>query len=302
MSFRLIFNIIFFALLGGCLAWWLIIPAPSGGEWRADHSRISSVTRDGDIITVTNIRDWGYDADTGEPTRKVWLDRTFDLGELERTWFVLEPFGNNKAIAHTMFTFEFANGETVVVSIEARRRPEQTYQPYRAALVPTYPYLWVWATERDMFANSTFFTGDELYLYELTISPAAQRAIFNEIVLSTHKSSQRPRWYHTIFSNCTNVLARAVNRAVPRSVPWDASWYLPGYSDEFLYGEGYLDTSLPFDQAELRAFTTPHIKRLYSPTLSDYDFSSGLREEMGLPFSEQAGDSTSLELPPSLIN
>ena len=68
-------------------------------------------------------------------------------------------------------------------------------------------------------------------------------------------------------------------------MPLDAAWYLPGYSDEFLYGEGYLDTSVPLAQAKLRALVTPHHSRTYDPNTPVRTFSAELREAMGLPFS-----------------
>lgn len=176
----------------------------------------------------------------------------------------MEPFSDNAAIAHTMLSFEFADGAAYVTSVEARREVGEAYQALRAALLPTHEYLWVWASERDMYANSTWYTGDDLYLYPLALTPAEARAILREVLADTASVAAQPRWYHTLAANCTNVLARTVNRTRADAVPLNIAWLLPGYADSFLHELGYIAPGRPFETAERAAHITPLIPAAYT--------------------------------------
>lgn len=251
--------------LGLAAIWGLSTPSHDR-VWRADYDRAAQVTTlpDG-RVRLDNLRNWSY-APAGTPASRDWMSVEIDPAALIRVWFLMEPFGNHAAIAHTMLSFEFADGNAYVASVEARREVGEGYSAIRAALLPTYEYLWVWATERDTFGNSAWFTDDQLYLYAVDVTPEEARAILRVVLEDTAEIARQPRWYHTLSENCTNVLARTVNQTRPDAVPWDISWILPGYADSFLYDLGYIGNGRDFAAAERAAHVTPLIPQAYAET------------------------------------
>ena len=249
---------------GVALNWRLATPSHDR-DWRADYARLPTVESSGAGYLLGNIRNWSYAPD-GSASEMAWFAREVRPDELVQSYFIVEPFGGNDAIAHTMLGFEFSDGTVLVASVEARREKGESYQPIRAALQPIFEYLIIWTTERDMFGNSEFMTGDALYLYPLAIPPDQQRAVLVAMLGETAEIMAAPRWYNTLFSNCTNVLARTVNDIAPGAVPFDISWNLPGYAAEFLFDQGMLERRGNFEETRAAAHVSPHIAPAYSQT------------------------------------
>lgn len=248
-------------LIGGLSLNWHLWQPSHNRDWREDYSRLPEVTEQDGRFRLANIRDWDYARD-GTVTRQDWLTREIDPDDLVQAGFLVEPFGGNAAIAHTMLVFTFADGASYVASIEARREVGEEYSAVKAALLPIFEYLFVWTTERDMYLNSEFMAGDQLYLYPLRLPPEQQKAVLAAMLRETAEVQAEPRWYNTLFSNCTNVLARTVNKIAPDAVPLDKAWVLTGHADEFLYGLGFFGTDLPFAEMEARAHISPVIRDL----------------------------------------
>lgn len=247
-------------------------------DWRADYARQPQVLRGEAAPVLRNIRNWSYAPD-GTPTDTPWIERSLDPEALTQAWFLVEPFWGSPAIAHTMFAFEFEDGEVFVASMEARREVGEGYSAVKAAILPIYEYLIVWTTERDMYANSEFVSGDHLYLYRLDIPLAHQRAILNAMIDKTEALQERPQWYNTLFANCSNMLARVANGLQPGAVPLHYSWVLTGFADSYLHRLGYIGLGADFAAAEARAHISPLIPEVYRET-DPVAFSARLRAEM----------------------
>lgn len=260
---------------GAIAGLWILTFPSHDRDWIDDHARLTDMSSDGRLTHLQNVRDWRY-ADDGPPTARNWVDVAFDPADLRQVWFVVEPFTGSNAIAHTMMSFEFADGRAFVASIEARREKGEDYQAFRAALIPTFEYLVVWTTERDMFANSELWAKDDLYLYPLSIPLTQQRAVLDAVLERTKDVALHPRWYNTLFANCTNVLARAVNKVAPGAVPLDKAWVLTGYADDFLFRLGLIGPADTFADLEKQAFISPLIRPAFAAGGAD-GFSPTLR-------------------------
>lgn len=257
---------------------WQLSPASHDRDWRDDYSRLPAVSETGGLYRIDGIRNWDY-AEDGTVTRAEWIARDIDPDTLVQAYFLVEPFGSVDAIAHTMMSFAFEDGSAYVASVEARREKDEAYSAAKAAVLPIFEYMFVWTTERDMYGNSEFAAGDKLYLYPLSIPMDQQRAVLTAMLDETATLEQAPRWYNTLFSNCTNVLARTVNKIDPGAVPFDISWHLPGYADEFLYDQGFLAQAENFQAAHQAAYISPRIRRLYGIT-DPAAFSTALRADL----------------------
>jgi hypothetical protein len=243
---------------------WVLLPPSHDRDWREDYSRLPRVDFASDQrFTVSGIRNWSYAPD-GTVAQKEWITATLDRDDVVALHFVLEPFGAYDAIAHTMLAVELTDGSAYVMSIEARREVGEAYEPLRAALWPTYEYMFVWATERDMYGNSEFWAGDQLYWYPLDLSRDQMWRVIRSLAEGTHDLETRPRWYNTLFANCTNVLARTLNRGTERALPFDISWYLPGYSLRYLHGEGLFPPGKDLEALTAAGHLSPRIAEAYA--------------------------------------
>ena len=65
-------------------------------------------------------------------------------------------------------------------------------------------------------------------------------AIFEHFIKRTNDLKDNPRFYNTLFSNCTNELAKAVNDAFPKALPWNISWITTGRAAHWLIELGYI--------------------------------------------------------------
>ncbi|MDJ0640806.1 MAG: DUF4105 domain-containing protein [Paracoccaceae bacterium] len=262
------------SVVGLWLNWQFSAPSHDR-SWQPLYARLPMVEKVGDGYRLTDIRNWSYqETGTGSPA---WVETVIDPKSLKSVYFVVEPFGENPAVAHTMLSFEFVDGSAYVASVEARREEGEVYGGLKAGVWPMHEYMFVWTTERDMYANTTFVAGDDLYVYELDLSPQAAEAVLVAMLEETADVAAKPRWYNTFFSNCTNVLARAVNAQTPDAVPWNIAWYLPGYAAEFLYDQGFIKGAGPFAELQAKAYLTPRVAAAYA-NVDPIAFSKALRE------------------------
>ncbi len=249
-------------VIGGLVLNWHLARPSHERDWRADYSRLPSVTEQDGLYRVANTRNWDY-AEDGSVTREEWIEAEIDPDTLAQTYFLVEPFSGAQAIAHTMLVFTFTDGSAYVASIEARREVGEAYTAAKAAVLPIFEYMFVWTTERDMYGNSEFMAGDALYRYALDIPLAQQKSVLKAMLAETAEIEAQPRWYNTLFSNCTNVLARTVNKIAADAVPLNKAWFLTGYADEFLYEQGFISNARSFEDTHAAAHISGVIRELY---------------------------------------
>lgn len=256
---------------------WALSTPSHDRPWQPLYSRLPQVEIMPDRYVFRDIRNWSY-AENGAGTPN-WIDATLVPSELTNVWFIVEPFGENEAVAHTMLAFEFADGAAYVASVEARREIDESYGGLKAGILPMHEYMFVWTTERDMYANSTYMARDDLHLYRLELPEGGEQAVLQAMVQETAELMAEPRWYNTFFSNCTNVLARAMNRHVEGAVPWDLSWHLPGYSVDFLVDQGFVDDRGDLEVLKATSLITPFVPTAYAE-VEPKEFSKALRQVM----------------------
>lgn len=277
IKFALTLVVLLLLVSGGLWLNWQLRTPTHQRDWQPLYATLVGVTKDGDRYRITNVRNWTYGRDT-RPTPG-WLDVTLDPDELTNVYFLVKPFGTLEAAAHTMLAFEFADGTGYVASVEARRTVGQAYGGLKAGVFPMHEYMFVWATERDMYINNTVFNNDELYLYPLDLSPDAKRSVLIAMLNETAEIADNPRFYNTFFSNCTNVLARAVNKVSPQALPWHLSWHLPGYAAQYLHKRGVITAPSGFADLHQTAHITPIIADLYDIE-NPLGFSVALRQKL----------------------
>ena len=85
-------------------------------EWVADCEKHGTASFKGETVSLKNVRDFTWKGKR-DYDRK-WINTKVNIDEIVDTWFVIDHFHKIKGLAHTMLTFEFADGQFITFSFE----------------------------------------------------------------------------------------------------------------------------------------------------------------------------------------
>jgi hypothetical protein len=239
-------------------------------NWQRDLSVLPFAEFNGERVTVRNVRNTDYI--TEHDYLLHYEDRTYDLNDLAAAYFVVVPFNETPALAHTMLSFEFADGRCLGVSVEVRLEQHETYSPLLGAM-RQFELMYVVADERDLVLLRTEHRKCDVYLHKARATHRQVRDLFVDILQRVNQIHAQPEFYDTLTNNCTTNIVQHINRLAPGKIPSDFRVLLPGNSDELALELGLLDTNLPLEEARRRA----KITELAHRHKDDPDFSARLR-------------------------
>ncbi|MEM6431359.1 MAG: DUF4105 domain-containing protein, partial [Deinococcota bacterium] len=139
------------------------------GNWRVDLAQLPTVTFEGSQATIHNLRCTRY-GPPESPLTASYTTRTYNLEKVTRVWFVQESFSAWRAVAHTLVSFEFANGQCLAVSIEARVTEGERYSLIRGVF-NNFELMYVIGDEPDLIGRRAYYQQHDVYLYPLTLTP-----------------------------------------------------------------------------------------------------------------------------------
>jgi hypothetical protein len=236
-------------------------PAQAARNWHPYLGRDVSVEMTAASFSVTPVSDWGY-APEG-PTAQTYIDASYALEDLREVWFMLEPQPGSRLAAHTLLLFEFSGDRLLGLTIEARREAHEDYDAL-AGIFNTYELAYVWGTARDFLTRRAVMLDHEVFVYPVAITDEQKRVLLTRLLERTDALERAPRYYNTLFSNCTNELAKAAG------FQWAPAFILTGRSDEYLFDRGILPGA-SFEQAYARADMTEFIGAVNSAPAGAFD-------------------------------
>jgi hypothetical protein len=191
---------------------------------------------------------------------------------------VIASYWMGDAIAHIMLSFGFSGKDFIAISIETRRERHESYSSI-AGFFKQYELFYVVADERDLIRLRTNYRKDppeDVYLYRAGGPAGNARRLFLEYLREINSLAARPQFYNTLTTNCTtSVLTHT--RVNPESLPLSWKILLSGYTPQYLYERGRVDTSLPFEELKRRS----HINAAARAADNAANFSQRIR--IGLP-------------------
>lgn len=259
------------------LIYFFFILKPSNQRnWVEGMDVLAQVNINNNQVTIKNIKDYRFAR--GQIPSPNYQDRIVNVKDIERVWFVFEPFivkpfTNFKGVAHTYFVFDFKNAEPIAVSVEARREKGEKYDAFKG-LLNQFELIYIWGTEGDLTVRRVVMENNPLYMFPLKISQNGVEKLFLQLAETTHQLESQPRFYNTITSNCTNELAKAANSIKKDAIPrFNRALVFTGYSVEELYKLGFLPTDTSLEELKQKYYISDIVKEIYM----EPDFSSQLR-------------------------
>lgn len=256
-----------FVLIG-----WLNITPSNDRQWQTDVEKLAYATFDGDLVTVHNVRNFDYSSEFDY--RPDYYTKTYDLDKLESV-DLFAVYWMGPAIAHTIMSFNFGEGNHLAVSIEARKEKNESYSTIKG-FFRQFELIYIVADERDIIRLRTNYRQDpqeEVYLYSLKGPKENVKRIFLEYFKEINKLNKHPAFYNTLLENCTTLIWLHT-RVNPEHVPFSWKILSSGYVPEYLYETGRIDRRLSFADLQKRA----HVNNEAHQADQAADFSERIRK------------------------
>lgn len=239
-------GLVLIVLIITLVVWQATIQPSNNRNWQEPLKVLAYADFNGDNVTVHNIRNFHHRSATDYTVD--YYDKTFKLSDLQKVYFIVEPYSKWEAAAHTFVSFQFGTDDFLAITIEARMEQGETYAPLPGAL-RQYEIMYIVGDERDVVLQRTNILKHDVFVYPIKTTPEKARALFTDMIQRATDLKDHPAFYNTITDSCTSSIVKHINKITPNKVPFSYKYFLPGYSDELAREIGLLDTDLSIPEA-----------------------------------------------------
>jgi Domain of unknown function (DUF4105) len=254
--------------------WWSTLLPAHDRDWAHELARTVRGTVEGDTLILRDVRNFVWLSDTDFVPR--WETRRYDLAKVASIDLISE-YWMGEAIAHTMVSVGFTDGQFLVWSVELRREKHEVFSVLEGFFKQA-ELITLAGDEQDMVRRLTNVRNEDVRLYRLVAGPATARRTLLEFVNQANDLADHPRWYNTATANCTTIVYQ-IAKVISPGIPLDWRILASGYFPDYAYDSGALDTTLPFPELRRRATITARARA--AEGYSSLAFSKAIRA--GLP-------------------
>ena len=202
--------------------------------WQKPWRRTLEVRKTDDgSYELRNVRDFLYrseqDFDFRYRTLTVAPERISTIDVVFSHW------DNMEEIAHSMLGLNFADGTTVVISLETRL-PEGAKQNGLDGFYRRYELAILGGTPEDLYGLRADHRGETLYVYRLQLSHETMRDLTVSILERAVEMRQKPKFYNSLFRNCTTGLLPMLHGSERYSIG-DLRLMLNGLAPKMLFDD-----------------------------------------------------------------
>jgi hypothetical protein len=259
------------------LVWWLLIPARNDRTWITEMAVMPAAEFKGDLLTVHNVRDFVWRTSDDFDIR--YEDREYDLSQVRSVDLIVSSWGMAD-IAHTFFSFGFADGRRLAISVESRREQGEAYSPI-PGLFKQYELIYIVGDERDVIGCRAGPRGESLHVYPLLhLDTDRTRSLLVTMLQAADRLNTHPRFYRSIAQNCTTTLLGHIEHVLGRPVPLSMDFLLNGRIDQLLYQRGAIANDAPFEEVRARQQIGPAAKNVL---VDSVEYSRAIRATMDDP-------------------
>ena len=225
-------------------AWWSSRAPETGLRYPKETEQAARLEVDGNFLTVHAMRNFRYRTPTDFDAR--WASRTYDLNLLEQVDLFFNQWGV-PGVDHVITSFVFKDQPPLAVSIELRAEADEPNTLMRG-LFKQYEVFYLWADEQDAVELRTNYRRENVSLFRTNLTPRTGRRLLLEMAERSNELLDAPEFYNTLTDNCSNVIARHVDRLTDREVPWFKRPLRTGKYVRRGYDEGWLVRSQPWEE------------------------------------------------------
>jgi hypothetical protein len=248
---------------------YLMIQPSNDRDWEPEFKRTGSAEVSGDIVTLTNVRNFTHRGRDDFDER--WESRTFHLTKLRGLDYFQSNFYGD-ILAHPILSFDFGDEGRICLSVETRREVGEKFTPI-GGLYKIFDLQYLFITEDDCIPLRTMVREETVRRYTIDGSPEHIRKLFLAALEIQNGLEEKPQFYNVINANCTTSL----NELQPKNdrIAWEMRLLFNGKLDECLYEQGLiLKNDLSFEQLRKQAT----INEIANASLGKPDFSKIIRE------------------------
>ncbi len=162
---------------------------------------------------LANVRDFLYHSENEFDVR--YRTMTVDPEQISSIDAVFSHWDDLEGVAHSMLGLNFADGQTVVISLETRL-PAGAVQNGLDGFYRRYGLAMLAGTPEDLYGLRTDHRGETLYVYRLKAEHEALHSDVLSIFARAAELQRHPTFYNSLFRNCTTGLLPMLSGADER--------------------------------------------------------------------------------------
>lgn len=219
------------------LFWYFGIQAKQDRDWSPEVAKILNYQRQGDIVTLNNIRNFTWHKDGSYDEH--WETRQIDLNQINGV-NIITSYWMGPQIAHTLVSFDIANAKPLTFSIEIRKEKNETFSAI-GGFFRKYEVSLVASDEKDIVYTRSNIRNEQVYFFPINMPKSEIKALFEEYLHKSDQLNQQAKWYNTLTTNCTTLVFDMVQAVSKKELPADYRLLASGYLPNYLYDLGALN-------------------------------------------------------------